>query len=346
MSKKYESQGDRFDEESLDSIRDNGEDVDEYDPLDFDEPENEESEHDDERREKMKKATSSFNFTGKNKFILLIGLIVVIGALVIFKPLSNGDNNSSEETGESTSFMGKVKSLFGKDEEPEEVQEPLTEENILLQLELDNPGYTGQKTENGSVIMTGDFEGQKHEIIYSPEGAILAEYMDGALIEGEDIKASLNVTEAPAEGEGTGEATNGGTETTPTENPPVKHEDIETAKYEIPEDKVLVNKADFNRSTLSQPIQSISETFDEDGNPLSETWRDKFIVKYEKLPLRGPSPQIFSTVIETGEKIIFPITLEQYVSIADTGTTVLEVQVTSMHGVKAYDSIILDNWKD
>lgn len=334
-----EEQGDELDVDSLDSLVD--EEADEYEFDILDEDDEEYSEEDDRYEEKetfMNNLGSSMNLTGKSKMVisgLLIGAVVVI---LLFNPFGKKDTTeeASAEGTETETKQTFFQKLFGE-KEPEEVAEGVAPEGeelietIMRELETDNPGYEIVVNEDGTITLTGILEDLPHIMTYSNEGELLSELHNGVeLIEGATTPA---FTTDPNQTNSDGTAV----------TPPVIGADI--PEYTIPEDTVLMKKDEYDKSVNSLSAQAITEEYDENGLPYYEMLEDRFIVQYEKLPIKGKVPMLYSRVIETGEVIIFPVTLEQYMGIEDKGTTVIGVEITKMHGVTSYDNIFLVEWK-
>lgn len=104
---------------------------------------------------------------------------------------------------------------------------------------------------------------------------------------------------------------------------------------------VAVNKQEFDESILALPVQNLNQS----GGDFEVT-PVKYIVAYKKLPLHGKIPFIYTQVIDSGEKIIFPIKFEEYQKIADKGTTIVEANLIKNQGVQIYEEVRLVEWRE
>lgn len=331
-----DEQGEELDTSSLDSMPDLKEDGDEYEIIEDNYEEFEDEEEVEAKRTLMDNIANAMNLNGKSKTIIAIALIGIIAVVLIANPFGNKEPKLDENGEPVPTFFSKI---FNKSEGTETADgvAPAGEEledTILRELETDNPGYEIFKNEDGTINLTGELDGQVHSMLYSPEGELLSEVLAGQeMVEGATVHAFTTKDGQIVESDVTPVA--------PAQ--PVGEAII--PEYQIPEDTVLMKKTEYDKSINSLNIQTITEEYDENGTPYYETYTDKLIVQYEKLPIKGKIPMLYSKVIETGETIIFPVTLEQYVDIEDKGTTVVGVDVVVMHGVTSYDDIYLVEWK-
>lgn len=263
-----------------------------------------------------------------NKFLIAV-LVSAVAVLIIFFMYFNKDSSEttpSSQDGEK-SFISSILS-FGKDDAvSEEVTENLEGENlvdtIMLELQVDYPEYTiALNAETNLIEVIGvNLDGMEHSIYYSAEGVIVDELVNGTSILNQDVDLVANTSSEAI--------------LTPEE----KVAQANSKDAVTGEDLVTIKLTDFNKTYLSLDKQQIVEKYNEYGGVDQENYTERLIVQYEKLPLRGKLPVIYAVVIESGEKVIFNPTLEEYMSLEQKGTTVLEVEVTKMHGVESYDRI-------
>lgn len=181
---------------------------------------------------------------------------------------------------------------------------------IISDLSEYYPGYDITRDDEAQTVTAlGELEGQPHKLVLN--------------FDGEYLEETLGDSKLTDEGQ------------------PVEEE----AVTEKGDDNVTIPISEFNKSSLSQPKQEYVESNPDDVSEIN-TYGERVIVQYEKLPVLGTNLTIYSKVIETGEVIIFNVTLAQYSKLEKEGTTVLHLTRSEGNNIKVIDSVNLVNWQD
>lgn len=319
-----EEQTGEFDSDSLSTLSD---EEDEYEDDGSYDSFEEEAEYEEEEYEKepskFKQMTSSINLDPKVKVGIVVGLLAIIG-IVFFTSSSTFKENDGN---------GVFSSLFGASEEEKEAKllEEKPELALAEELKKAYPDYAfTHDEEKKQFILAGAVETGEHILTYDYEGTLITEMLNGKAVGAEEPAEETAPATEVAEGE-----------KAPAEGEKAPAEEVNKNMQEVPENSMVIKKSAYRKSTLGLPEQQIRP---DDENSSAST--EKLIVNYEKLPLKGRIPLLYCRVADTKEKLIFPITIEQYMQIEDVGITVIEVEVTMAYGVTTYSYPTLVDWKN
>lgn len=285
--------------------------------------------------EEVKKLSSKINLS-RNGMLIAIGVVVVLIAVVLFTgklpiPKLSLGGGGDAESGIASGLLGSYdEASEGSGEEGGGGEDNLVD-LIINDLEDYYPDYEITKDDElQQITAVGVMEdGQAHKMVLDYEGETVEELIgDSAIVENEDG----TVTEQPVE---------------PTQ--------AEGQAQAPAPDTVQVPIAEYNKYPISKKAQPFDdaaategadEEYYDDFAPSVETTTERMIVEYERLPLKGTTAMVYSKSLETGEEIIFSVTLRQYANLGTKGTTVVELTRSTGYGVKTIDKVNLVKWKE
>lgn len=276
---------------------------------------------------KIKEGTSKMKMSPK-LMLVAMGAVALVIVLIIFKdklplPEFNIPSASSEETTEEggggvsgmiDAFDEAGKPVEGGGEGGEEGAEAVDTSDPVAMMMADlqeyYPNYEIVRDDGTQTInITGIHEGQNHKVVMDFEANILEDELTPV---GQSVSS-----EGGAEGE------------------PKK-------------DTVEVKESIYKKSLISKDVQTMSKPVEESADGFSEmvvTNRERVIVEYEKLPIQGKFTTLYAVVLDTGEELIFPVTLEQYATLPNKGSNVVEITRAEGYGVSTINSVDLVNWQ-
>lgn len=275
------------------------------------------NDEEDVRSQQMQKASSSFNLSKGAVIATIIILTVAILIIFVFKPFSGGD-------GEGFS-IGK---FFGRDGSiADDVLGGNSTKSYADSLIEYLEGYTVEDKGDGTYLVKGEKDGQPHEMTYDSNFNMLSEKL------GENL-TTYEVDEATGERVPTTPLTEGNVSTTDTSSEIVEGDSM-----------VKVDRWSYEHSQLGMPVTDLKFEYDENGVLIAESYDDKFIVEYTRLPIRGHTPQVHVKIMETDIQLIFNVSIDNYLKLSDTGASLITARVTEVGGQKMFSNIRFDEWK-
>lgn len=281
--------------------------------------ETDENNEDEQARESMGNALSSFKLSSGAIIATVVVLVLIILAIVFFKPFS-GDN--ADGTGFSIGkFFGRDGSL-GSDVLGD--NSTLSYADSLIQyLE----GYTVADNGDGTYTVEGMKDDLKHIMIYDGDFNIITETIGD------------NTTEYVLDEE-TGERVPSSPLTESNTIVPEQNAEIVEG-----EDMVKVDRWNYEHSQLGMKPVDLNVEYDANGIAVAQTYEDRFIVEYTKLPLRGHTAQVFVKIMDTDTELIFNIGINSYLKLEESGASMISAKVTEIGGQKLFHDVKFTKWK-
>ncbi|MER2114318.1 MAG: hypothetical protein ABS904_01015 [Solibacillus isronensis] len=286
--------------------------------------------------EEVKKLSSKINLS-KNGMLIALGVVAVLIAVVLFTgklpiPKLSLGGGGDADSGIASGLLGS----YDEAAESEGGEEGGAGEDNLVDLIIKDlkdyyPDYDITNDEElEQIVAVGTMEdGQAHKLVLDYNGETVEELIgDSAIVE----TADGTIVEEPA---------------TPAQT---------EGQAQAQPDTVQVPLSEYNKYPLSKKAQPFDdeavaasaddEYYDEEFTPSVETTTERLIVEYERLPIKGTTAMVYSKALETGEEIIFAVTLRQYANLGPKGTTVVELTRSTGYGVKTIDKVNLVKWKE
>lgn len=303
-------QTNRLDEEQFQSIEE-----DEYqEQITYDE---DNKDVEDAKSQQMEKASKSFNLSKGAVIATILVLTAVIIVVFVFKPFS-GEGGEGFSVGK---FFGKGGSVA--DDVLGGNSTKSYADSLIEYLE----GYTVEDKGDGTYLVKGEKEGKPHEMTYDSNFNMLSEKIG-------DTVTNYELDEETGERVPTTALTEGNVSTPETSSEIVEGDNM-----------VKVDRWSYEHSQLGMPVTNLKLEYDENGVLIAESYDDKYIVEYTRLPIRGHTAQVHVKIMETDIQLIFNVSIDNYLKLSDSGASLITARVTEVGGQKMFSNIRFDEWK-